>query len=34
VLQLHITRLEIVHEIAEATTQNSSRSFQQKNSGY
>jgi hypothetical protein len=34
VVQLHITRSEIVHEITEATKQNSSRSFQQKNSGY
>jgi hypothetical protein len=32
VVQFHITRPEIVHEITEATKQNSSRNFQQNNS--
>jgi hypothetical protein len=34
VAHFHITRPEIVHEIAEATKQNSSRNFQQNNSGW
>jgi len=32
VVQLHITRSEIVYEITEATKRSSSRNFQQKNS--